>query len=557
MESTATAMPTPQEIRDQYLSNQLFLIGEKIGELEVIDRRANYIVVVDAQGVDKKMFLDEAYTIYTSAKELADRLSSEPQYAKPEGDLQAQLKKVYDEYPEYHEGGFDAMVKKFAGDNFYKLHHVAKAYLGAQNVQESVQKRTNFSTFSAGLSEGLFTYKGFRGKKITENNECALVFHGLVESCDDPWALLSAIRATEAFFEHRTAGTLERARTAVARVDDVSNHPWLHEDLGELPASENKSIFTIQQKFDLLDEDCDFSIAETLTYSGFKSILTEDFERDVHKHLSRLEKDSKLLDELVSNVKTIADIAHHYDKHSVHMKESVDLAEGKYGDSFKPAPYKRVEFPVTYTATAGVNELVDREEHRRSGIHFNPDNIVHKINHNAGGGQYSNSEWFHVAPKGDPKNGVFYERGMKKVTSEHTLGRLKAIMDQVHGGKFISEGVVEYLVEDAEEHAIKSAEKTKKISVRKLSSGTQLVKIAKRAAVELIAQKLAGKPVKKISKSEKNVILDAIKKKKHVVLKLAKKLVPKIKAIESEHHEHEHEGARGTDSRGEFGSAGA
>jgi uncharacterized iron-regulated protein len=77
--------------------------------------------------------------------------------------------------------------------------------------------------------------------------------------------------------------------------------------------------------------------------------------------------------------------------------------------------------------------------------------------------------------------------------------------------------------------------------VRKLSSGPQLVKVAKRAAVELIAQKLANKPIKKISNKEKNEIVKAIKSKKSVVMKLARKLVPKIRHIEHEHHEHSEE----------------
>lgn len=553
MESTATAMPTTQEIREKYLANQLFLIGEKIGEqYEVIDRRANYIVVVDGQGQDRKMFLDEAYTLHA--------LTEAHEKVKP---TKADVKAAYDTAIEaFHKHGGASKEYQDAAAEHSRLLDAHKTVpqhvMGAEekNVLENVEKKRNFSSFSADLHENVFTYKGFRGINISKNPECENIFLNLSENCEDPWALLSAIRAVESFLEHRNTSTLERALQAVARIDDVANHPYLAEakltvhdmpfrvedhpvkdvpnpgevirslhknykctpyeinngqcdafandiiqhmggsvwtsglssetgDFNNLPThdfvehkgkfydaetpdgvdewhqlpifqkamkehtgleaaikkakklgpshrklNENKSVFTIQQRFDLLDEDCDFEIQETLTYSGFKTVLTEDFEREVNRHLSKLEKDTKLLDELTDNIRTIADIAHHYDSHSVHMKEDV-------------------------------------------------------------------------------------------------------------------------------EHAVAHAEKTKKITVRKLSSGMQLVKIAKRAAVELIAQKLAKKPIKKISKKEKNVILDAIKKKKGVVLKLAKKLIPKIKAIEQEHHEHEHEGARGTDSRGEFGSAGA
>lgn len=47
--------------------------------------------------------------------------------------LKDELKKVYDSYPEYNDPalggcGFMGMVNKFAGDDFYKLHYVAKRY---------------------------------------------------------------------------------------------------------------------------------------------------------------------------------------------------------------------------------------------------------------------------------------------------------------------------------------------------------------------------------------------------------------------------------------------
>lgn len=44
-------------------------------------------------------------------------------------ELEDLLYTVYVDYPEYSDGDFLTMVKKFAGDNFYKLHLVAKEYL--------------------------------------------------------------------------------------------------------------------------------------------------------------------------------------------------------------------------------------------------------------------------------------------------------------------------------------------------------------------------------------------------------------------------------------------
>ncbi len=50
--------------------------------------------------------------------------------------LTAELQHVFETYPEYSEpsrgpDAFNAMVQKFAADDFYHLHLVARAYLGA------------------------------------------------------------------------------------------------------------------------------------------------------------------------------------------------------------------------------------------------------------------------------------------------------------------------------------------------------------------------------------------------------------------------------------------
>ncbi len=49
-------------------------------------------------------------------------------------EMEVELRQVFDSYPEYHDpelggGSFDSMVVKFANDDFYKLHLVAKRYL--------------------------------------------------------------------------------------------------------------------------------------------------------------------------------------------------------------------------------------------------------------------------------------------------------------------------------------------------------------------------------------------------------------------------------------------
>lgn len=58
-----------------------------------------------------------------------------PAHNKTPDALVAALRQVFDAYPEYSDpelgpGAFDAMVRKFAEDDFYQLHLVARAYLG-------------------------------------------------------------------------------------------------------------------------------------------------------------------------------------------------------------------------------------------------------------------------------------------------------------------------------------------------------------------------------------------------------------------------------------------
>lgn len=50
---------------------------------------------------------------------------------KPKSILAAKryLYLIYKRYPEYHDDGFDKMVERFAANDFYKAHIVAKFYL--------------------------------------------------------------------------------------------------------------------------------------------------------------------------------------------------------------------------------------------------------------------------------------------------------------------------------------------------------------------------------------------------------------------------------------------
>jgi hypothetical protein len=66
------------------------------------------------------------------------------QYAQIAGksfdQLKAELLIVYNIYPEYHDpelggGDFTSMVKKFADDDFYHEHYVAKEYLKLKGLK--------------------------------------------------------------------------------------------------------------------------------------------------------------------------------------------------------------------------------------------------------------------------------------------------------------------------------------------------------------------------------------------------------------------------------------
>lgn len=70
-------------------------------------------------------------------------------YSKVEGKdpvgLHAELKAVYDSYPEYNDvllggGDFMQMVSTFANDDFYKLHYVALRYLALEAVSRGERR---------------------------------------------------------------------------------------------------------------------------------------------------------------------------------------------------------------------------------------------------------------------------------------------------------------------------------------------------------------------------------------------------------------------------------
>jgi hypothetical protein len=75
-------------------------------------------------------------------------------------------------------------------------------------------------------------------------------------------------------------------------------------------------------------------------------------------------------------------------------------------------------------------------------------------------------------------------------------------------------------------------ERSKELSLKRLSSPAKIKQKARKAAVDLIKEKLAKKPLDKLSVSEKDRLEDIIAKRKDLITRLAAKLAPKIRKIE-------------------------
>lgn len=94
-------------------------------------------------------------------------------YSRIEGktvkQLEAELRTVYDGYPEYHGGTFMAMVENFAGDDFYKLHYVACQYLSLRKEWSTVRVELLEDVINALANKRLMEMRGkdFVGCEMT------------------------------------------------------------------------------------------------------------------------------------------------------------------------------------------------------------------------------------------------------------------------------------------------------------------------------------------------------------------------------------------------------
>jgi hypothetical protein len=91
-------------------------------------------------------------------------------------------------------------------------------------------------------------------------------------------------------------------------------------------------------------------------------------------------------------------------------------------------------------------------------------------------------------------------------------------------------------------------ERAKKMAMKRLSSPSKIAHKAHKAAIELIKEKIAHKKLATMTIEEKERLEDMIAKRKDLVDRLARKLIPKIREIEKDRvfHKHVEEGMNRT-----------
>jgi hypothetical protein len=555
MESMA---PTKEQIREQYLANQLFLIGEKVGNLEVIDRRANYIVVVDGRGETSKLFLDEAHAIITEQAEghthphshdpnchcVVCRPLERPCGCKSCSRIE-NARKALDNAG--HDDESEEYQNAEAG--------LRAAYMG---LGESTKTPLRFSKFTTKLDEG-FAYKGYKPRNFQNHPDAQAVFESLTKTATDPYAVLSALKHVDIFFEKRDEHSLSIARTAVAKIDKIENHPYLSESREDAMMDWHKDAHPILKNEDGTPK----TFYHGTALPRFRSKSTAFFRpTNGMGHGAYFTSDPEVASDYAEN-----DVHDEGDRELVlpvhiHMKNPhiMDAKDGDLGGANGGIDHQSINDEIKARLTAaGHDGLVAKHEdgHLEVAV-FHPHSIKSVF-----------------ASKFNPKNKNISEQikdeeidfqieekltysTMAQFLNESFEQHVHQVMDHLEKNPHELDKLADHvktiehiahhydhhsvhMSEDTEGKAIEHAEPGHRISVRKLSSGPQLVKVAKRAAVELIAQKLANKPIKKISNKEKNEIVKAIKSKKSVVMRLARKLVPKIRHIEHEHQEHTQE----------------
>lgn len=492
-----------QEIRDSYLNNEILLIGTKLTEgREVIDRRSNYVVVVDSTGSDSKLFLDEAYSSIL---------------------VETPTKRSYRSF--------------------------------VKTIQES---------------SPAFTYKGYVTKNFDQHGIRAC-FESLVLEDKDQYALLHAIKAVDQLVEDGNVDTLARARKYINTIDVDSNHPYL--DVVDMIEKVEKPTdkLAVITKF-VKVEPPGKVIHEKSSYSDFKgSVITEDFQKNAEAALHKIAQNPKVLSKMADNVKSMEDIAHHYDQDDLHYPKAAavkeDLSELKplyvCRHLLNPLPFIEWAKSQGFKKTLTPDELhvtvvfsksdIDWElnepdiknltikDGKRSVIPLGDKGaVVLKFDSKALQDRWNEfkaigASWSY--PSYNPHVSITYDgtsidlSKVKPYEGELVFGpEVYQPIDDNYIAKVVEEGVVLKTETEVDAPVAKRIP-----SVKKLSTNSKVFKVATRTATSLLASKLASKPIAKASKKEKDFIMELLKKNVHHVIGLAKRIIPKILSIEASH----------------------
>lgn len=489
-----------EEIRDLYLKNEILLVGTKLTEdREVIDRRANYVVIVNKDGQDSKLFLDEAYSSILPPK-----------------------KKSYRSF--------------------------------VKTITETTED---------------FAYKGYVTKNFDSYNirEC---FEKLVSTEVDQYALLHAIKAVDQLIESKDTETFNRAKKYITKIDDISNHPYLDalDDVLENTKKDPSDSMAVIKKF--VKPLPKVVVQEKIGYTAFTGfVLSEDFQETAQKMLHHIAQNPKELDKMAGNVKDLEDIAHHYDDGDLHIHKSL-MSEEKTEKKplyvcrhlLNPKPFiewaklngfdkvlspKELHVTVAYskksmnwdTCTPDTNEIIVRGGKRSVTplgdkgavvLKFESDKLQKRFKEFKNAGASWDYENYQPHISITYKNGIEDLSKIKPYEGELVFGPEEFMpIDDNYADNVIEEHISLNLEKFKEMPAI---ERTQHLGLKKLSSDATVFKIAKRTSVSLLANKLASKPMAKVSKKEKDFVETLIKKNAKVVLNLAKRLIPKIMEIE-------------------------
>ncbi len=94
-------------------------------------------------------------------------------------------------------------------------------------------------------------------------------------------------------------------------------------------------------------------------------------------------------------------------------------------------------------------------------------------------------------------------------------------------------------------------ERRRDIALKRLSTPAKVKQKARKAAVELLKERLSKKPLSELSVAEKDRLEDIIAKRKEIIARLANKLIPKIRKIEQSRVYNAKKLREGVDDKGE------